>query len=168
MSVAGYDDEPYLRFLPDGTVEANASSPARYLNEIRFGTPENVTIPPSALASTKVKWEKVADGGQYRWFDHRIHWMENEPPPVVKDESKRTEIFQWKVPARVGGTPVTFAGTLSWVPTASSSDSGLSAGAIAAIVAGALLLVAAAVLVLRRRRGRAEPRPRREKAEEAW
>jgi hypothetical protein len=168
VSVAGYDDEPYLRFLPNGQVEANASSPARYLNEIRFGTPENVTIPRSALATTKVKWEKVADGGSYRWFDHRIHWMEKEPPPVVKDESKRTTIFQWKVPAKVGATPVTLAGTLSWVPTASSSDSGLSAGAIAAIVAGVLVLLAALALLLRRRRKGDDAAPHTEKVEEAW
>ena len=169
VAVAGYDNEPYLRFLPDGTVQANASSPARYLNEIRFGTPENVTIPPSAFASTKVKWEKVADGGAYRWFDHRIHWMEKEPPPVVKDKSKETEIFQWKVPATVGDTPVTLAGTLSWVPTASSSSSGLSAGAIAAIVAGVLVLLVALVLVLRRRRrGPAAAAPGSDKSEEAW
>jgi hypothetical protein len=168
VAVPGYDNEPYLRFLPNGTVEANASSPARYLNEIRFGTPENVTIPRSALASTKVKWEKVADGGTYRWFDHRIHWMEKEPPPVVRDESKRTTIFQWKVPAAVGGTPVTLAGTLSWVPTASSSSSGLSGAAIAAIVAGALVLLAALALVLRRRRRPATATPRRKEAEEAW
>ena len=79
LSVAGYDDEPYLRFLPNGDVQANANSPATYLNAIRFGTPENVTIPRSALASTKVKWKTVAGNGSYRWFDHRIHWMEKRP-----------------------------------------------------------------------------------------
>jgi hypothetical protein len=166
--VSGYDDEPYLRFLPSGEVQANASSPAKYLNAIRFGTPENVTIPPSALASTKVKWEKVASGGSYKWFDHRIHWMDKNPPSIVKDRSKRTKIFDWKVPAKVAGTPVTLAGTLSWVPTASDSSGGLSGGAIGGIAAGALVLIAAAVLMLRRRRPTA-PRPRSEKAaEEAW
>jgi hypothetical protein len=166
--VPGYDNEPYLRFLPNGEVQANASSPARYLNEIRFGTPENVTIPPRALASNKVKWEKVAGDGSYRWFDHRIHWMEKNPPPVVRDESKRTKIFDWKVPAKVAGTPVTLAGTLSWVPASSGSSSGISGGAIAAIVAGALALLAAIALVVRRRRPMAA-RPRREKAaDEAW
>jgi LPXTG-motif cell wall-anchored protein len=168
VSVAGYDNEPYLRFLPNGQVQANASSPARYLNEIRFGTPENVTIPRGALATTKVKWEKVGDGGSYRWFDHRIHWMEKEPPPVVKDESKRTTIFQWKVPAKVGATPVTLAGTLFWVPAGSSSSSGLSAGAIAAIVAGALVLLAALALLLRRRRKEDGADPHAENVGDAW
>jgi hypothetical protein len=166
--VPGYDDEPYLRFLPSGEVQANASSPAKYLNAIRFGTPENVTIPPSALASTKVKWEKVASGGSYKWFDHRIHWMDKNPPSIVKDKSKRTKIFDWKVPAKVDGKPVTLAGTLSWVPTTSDSSGGLSGGAIAGIGGGALVLLAAVLLMLRRRRP-VTRRPRSEKAaEEAW
>jgi len=115
-----------------------------------------------------VKWEKVASNGSYKWFDHRIHWMEKNPPPIVKDRSKRTKIFDWRVPAKVAATPVTLAGTLSWVPVSSSSSGGLSGGAIAAIVAGALVLLAAVVLLLRRRR-RPAATPRSEKAaEEAW
>jgi hypothetical protein len=171
VAVSGYDDEPYLRFLPSGVVEANANSPAKYLNAIRFGTPDAVTIPVSALAATKPKWQKVADNGSYRWFDHRIHWMEKKPPPIVKDKGKRTKIFDWKVPATVGATPVTLAGTLSWVP-ASSGTSGLSGGAIAAIVAGVLVLLALTAVLLRRRRHpeAAEPaaEPREKAAKEAW
>jgi hypothetical protein len=172
VAVSGYDDEPYLRFLPTGEVDANVNSPAFYLNKIRFGTPGNVTIPRSALASSKVKWQKVADNGSYKWFDHRIHWMEKDPPPVVKDESKRTKIFDWQVPAKAGSTPVTLAGTLTWIPTATSSGGGLSGAAIAAIVAGMLVLLALAYLLIRRR-GRpaaaAGPGPERdEPAKEAW
>jgi hypothetical protein len=167
--VPGYDNEAYLRFLPSGEVQANASSPAKYLNSIRFGTPENVTIPPSALATTKVKWEKVAGNGSYKWFDHRIHWMEKNPPPIVKDRSKRTRIFDWKVPAKVQGTPVTLAGTLSWVPATSGSSGGLSGGAVGAIVAGVVALLAAVALVLRRRRPPVAATPESEKVkEEAW
>jgi hypothetical protein len=168
--VPGYDDEPYLRFLPTGQVQANANSPAKYLNAIRFGTPDSVTIPPSALASTKPKWVTVAGNGSYRWFDHRIHWMEKNPPPNVKDQSKRTKIFDWKVPAKVAGTPVTLSGTLLWVPAASGSSGGISGGAIAAIVAGAIVLLAGAVLLLRRRRPAQAAGPGREEkaTEEAW
>jgi hypothetical protein len=156
VSIAGYDDEPYLRFLPTGEVQANTNSPATYLNRIRFGTPESITIPRSALASTKVKWQKVSGNGSYKWFDHRIHWMEKDPPPVVKDLSKRTKIFDWQVPAKAGTSPVTLAGTLTWVPTAASSDGGLSGGAIAAIVAGVLALLVLGGLLLQRRRRQAE------------
>jgi hypothetical protein len=166
--VPGYDEEPYLRFLPSGEVDANANSPAKYLNEIRFGTPDTVTLPRSALLGGRPKWQKVSDDGSYKWFDHRIHWMEKQPPPIVKDESKRTKIFDWKVPAKVGATPVTLAGTLSWVP-ASSSSSGLSTGGILALVAGALAVLAMAAILLRRRRGSAPGPPRGDKApKEAW
>jgi hypothetical protein len=166
--VPGYDNEPYLRFLPSGEVQANASSPAKYLNAIRFGTPDTVTIPPSALASTNVKWEKVAGNGSYKWFDHRIHWMDKQPPSIVKDKGKRTKIFDWKVPAKVAGTPVTLAGTLSWVPSGSGSSGGLSGGAIGGIAGGALLLLALLALLLRRRRPAAGGPKREKAAEEAW
>jgi hypothetical protein len=156
VSISGYDDEPYLRFLPTGEVQVNANSPATYLNRIRFGTPDSVTIPRSALAGTKVKWQKVSGDGTYKWFDHRIHWMEKDPPPVVRDESKRTKIFDWQVPVKAGTTPVTLAGTLSWVPTAASSSGGLSGGAVAAIVAGAIVVLALLWLFLRGRRRDAE------------
>jgi hypothetical protein len=170
LQVPGYDNEPYLRFLPNGQVQANANSPAKYLNAIRFGTPDTVTIPPSALAGTKVKWVVVGSNGSYKWFDHRIHWMEKTPPPIVKDRSKRTKIFDWKVPAKVGGTPVTLSGTLMWVPAAAGSSGGLSGGAIAAIVVGAILVLAAVVLLVRRRRpAPAGGAPREKKTtEEAW
>jgi hypothetical protein len=170
VQVPGYDNEPYLRFLPNGQVQANANSPAKYLNAIRFGTPDTVTIPPSALAGTKVKWVVVGGNGSYKWFDHRIHWMEKTPPPIVKDKSKRTKIFDWKVPAKVGGTPVTLSGTLLWVPAAAGSSSGLSGGAIAAIVVGAIIVLAAVILLLRRRRlapAGGVP-PEKKAAEEAW
>jgi hypothetical protein len=169
VAISGYDGEPYLRFLPNGDVLANANSPAKYLNGIRFGTPDKVTIPKSALIGEKPRWVKVGSGGSYKWFDHRIHWMEKQPPPVVKDRSKQTKIFDWKVPATVGATTVTIAGTLTWVPAGSSSSSGLGAGAIIAIVAGVLLLIAVVLLLLRRRSRPAAARPQEERsAEEAW
>jgi hypothetical protein len=169
VQIPGYDGEPYLRFLPNGEVQANANSPARYLNGIRFGTPDSVQIPRSALLGGKPKWQQVATGGSYRWFDHRIHWMDKRPPPIVKDRGKRTKVFDWKVPARVGGTPVVMLGTLTWVPSGGSS-SGLSAGVIVLIVIGVLALLAL-IAVLLRRRGGARPagEPQREKAaKEAW
>jgi hypothetical protein len=170
VEVPGYDDEPYLRFLPNGQVQANANSPAKYLNAIRFGTPDTVTIPPSALAGTKVKWVPVGSNGSYKWFDHRIHWMEKNPPPIVKDKSKQTKIFDWKVPAKVGGTPVTLSGTLLWVPAAAGSSGGISGGALAAIIVGAIILLAAVVLLVRRRRPAPAtgPAPEKKATEEAW
>ena len=42
VMVPGYEGEPYLRFLKSGRVEVNVNSPARYLNEERYG---GVAIP---------------------------------------------------------------------------------------------------------------------------
>ncbi len=168
--IPGYDGEPYLRFLPNGEVDANANSPAKYLNGIRFGTPDAVQIPRSALLGGKPKWQQVATGGTYRWFDHRIHWMDKKPPPIVKDQGKRTKIFDWKVPARVGGAPVTMLGTLTWIP-AGDSSSGLSTGAIALIVVAVLALLGVIAVLLRRRGPTAPadtPRRREKAAKEAW
>jgi hypothetical protein len=167
--VPGYDGEPYLRFLPSGEVDVNANSPAKYLNGIRFGTPDSVTIPRSALVGTKPKWEQVSGNGSYKWFDHRTHWMDTKPPPIVKDRSRRTKVFDWKIPATVAGTPVTMLGTLTWIPSGSSSG-GLSGAVIAAIAAGVIVLLALLWLLLRRRRT-APPtasRPREKAGKEAW
>ena len=37
VMVPGYEGEPYLRFLKSGRVEVNVNSPAKYLNEERYG-----------------------------------------------------------------------------------------------------------------------------------
>lgn len=169
VTVIGYDGDPYLRFLPGGEVDVNVRSPSKYLNEDRFGT---LNVPASARPNAAPRWQRVAGDGTYRWFDHRIHWMERSRPPQVKDPAKRTKVFDWEVPLKVGGRPVSAAGTLNWVP--SSSSSGLSGAAIAAIVAAAVLALAlAAWLVTRRRRpagpGPHEPHEPREKTpKEAW
>jgi hypothetical protein len=160
--VNGYDDDPYLRFEPNKVVEVNVHSPSKYVNEDRFGT---LQPPASAIPGAKPKWKVVSTNGTYQWFDHRIHWMERSIPPAVKDKDKRTKIFDWNVSLKVDGRPVVAAGTLTWVP---DSSSGSSTWIIVAIVAAAVLVLAA-IFVLLRRRGRAAPRPARERAaKEAW
>ena len=43
--VKGYDDEPYLRFLPSRVVEVNTRSPSKYANEDRYALRP---VPPQA------------------------------------------------------------------------------------------------------------------------
>jgi hypothetical protein len=114
--VPGYENEPYLRFLVNGRVEVNVNSPAKYLNEERYG---GVTVPKSASPKAKPRWELVADGGRYTWHEHRVHWMStNRPPKVEASDGKQLEkVFDWVVPMSVGGDRVKASGTLWWVPT---------------------------------------------------
>jgi hypothetical protein len=146
--VEGYRDEPYLRFLSDGTVEVNRRSPAAYLNEDRFA---DVEVPTRADPEAEPEWEEVAANGRYEWHDHRIHWMSTTPPAAVReDESRRVKVFDWRLQAAVAGEPATIRGTLTWLGV---RDEGfpLAAGLslAAAVVLGAVLMI-----VVRRRRRR--------------
>jgi hypothetical protein len=159
--VVGYDDDPYLRFRSNRLVEVNVRSPSKYVNEDRFGT---LQPPPSATPGATPKWKRVAGNGSYRWFDHRIHWMEKTLPPQVKNRDKRWKIFDWVVPLRVDDRSVKAAGTLIWVP---DSSSGGSPWLIIAIGVAALALVAGGVLVTRRWRPASAPAPEKPR-KEAW
>jgi hypothetical protein len=54
--IKGYDGEPYLRFAADGELFRNESSPARYLNEERYG---GVDVPASASKNAPPRWSPV-------------------------------------------------------------------------------------------------------------
>jgi hypothetical protein len=162
--VEGYDDEPYLRFQPDGTVQENTRSPSKYVNEDRYG---RKPVPPQAQSRAAPRWRTVSNDGTRQWFDHRIHVMTPGTPPEVKDTSKRTKIFDWRVPMTVDGRPVAALGTLTWEPESSDSG-GVSAGLVVGLALLAAALAAGAWLLLRRRRGRPDgPGPERPR-DEAW
>ena len=69
-------------------------------------------------------------------------------PPAVKDETERTEIFDYRVPIDVGGAPNSIDGTLYWVGPADTSKAPFLIAGAAIVVLGGLL-----ILVVRRRRG---------------
>jgi hypothetical protein len=161
--VKGYDDEPYLRFLPNRVVQVNERSPSKYANEDRYALRP---VPASADSKAPPRWRDVSDDGSYRWFDHRIHLMEQGTPPQVKDEDKRTRIFDWSVPLTVGGEPAQALGRLEWVPASSSGAAPLLFGGLGAL---ALLIGGGTFLLIRRRRaGAAAPGPGGKPVEEAW
>jgi len=114
--VPGYEAEPYLRFLANGRVEVNVNSPAKYLNEERYG---GVAVPKQASAKANPKWQLVAQSGSYAWHEHRVHWMSTDQPPRVKASGggELQKVFDWVVPLTVGDTRVKASGTLWWVPT---------------------------------------------------
>jgi hypothetical protein len=144
--IQGYNGEPYARVLGDGTVQVNRRSPAYFLNDDRFG---NVKVPAAAKPGATPQWQIVDRAGRFQWHDHRIHWMSKVPPKQVTDTSKRTKVFDWSVPVRVGGTRGAIAGTLFWQP-----KPGGGAPVAAMVGLGAIALLGlGAVLVVRRRRG---------------
>lgn len=147
VTVYGYQGEPYARVLADGTAEQNANSPATYLNASFYG---NVTVPTSASPNAPPHWVVVDRTGQFEWHDHRIHWMSPLTPPQVKDKSKRTLVFDWQVPIRVGATAGAVNGQLFWTPDTSHASTAVIALGVTIVVLGLLF-----VLFVRRRRTRA-------------
>jgi hypothetical protein len=164
VSVPGYEGEPYLRMRPNGLVEVNLKSPAKYLNEDRFA---QTAVPSGATADARPVWRRIGRNGSAEWHDHRIHWMVKTTPPQVHDKELRTKIFDWQVPVVVGQRKLQAVGTLYWDPEDDHSGGG---GSNVLLLAGgggiaAAILTAAAVLVLRRRRrpgGGQEARPQAE------
>ncbi len=146
VTIYGYSGERYARVKPGGAAEQNVRSPAVYLNTNFYA---DVTVPPSASATATPKWEVIDRTGQFEWHDHRIHWMSPVTPPEVKNTGKRTKIFDWTVPIRIGAQPGAIHGELFWVP---ESDTSTPTGAIAALVVIVLAGIAIVLVVRRRRR----------------
>jgi hypothetical protein len=145
ITVEGYNDEPYAQVLADGTVRVNQSSPATYLNTDRLG---QAPIPPSADANAVPEWRTIDRTRRFEWHDHRIHWMAKGTPPQVKDKGKRTKVFDWAVPVKVGSQTGAIRGTLFWQPQPGGAPTGAIAGFVVLLV-----LSGAVVVVVRRRRG---------------
>jgi len=151
--IYGYQGEPYGRVLPDGTVQVNVRSPAYYLNQDRFGT---TPVPPSANAKAAPQWKSQDKTGRFIWHDHRMHWMAQTLPPQVKDQHKKTKIFNYSIPLSVNGKPEQLTGTLFWRGT----PKGVPAGAIAALIALVVASIAFVVVVRRRRSKPVEAAPK--------
>jgi hypothetical protein len=143
--VLGYDGEPYVRILGDGTVEVNTASPAYYLNRDRFA---DVDVPDDLDERTPPSWVVIDKTSQYSWHDHRAHYMATGTPPQVKDEGQRTKVFDYEIPIRVADDPGAIRGTLFWV----GHDDGFPIAPFLALAAALAVLIGVALL-RRRRRG---------------
>jgi len=138
LGVPGYDGEPYIRVHADGEVEVNQRSPARWLNDARYGSAD-VDVPALADAHAPPDWELVARDGVYAWHDHRIHFMSPALPAQVDPSSDEVqEIWDWEVPITVDGEEAVILGELVWVP-----GTGVALPALALVVAIALGVVVA-------------------------
>ena len=146
LVILGYEKEPYLTFR-DGQVYRNARSPATYLNADRFA---DVDLPAEADPSAPPRWEVVAEREAYDWHDHRIHWMAKEPPPrIAAKPDEAQHVYDWEIPATLGGEELAIEGSLDYAPPPSGNPVGLMIA-----FAVAIALVAAIALAFRVRRAR--------------
>ena len=163
VTIYGYEGEPYARILKDGTVQVNERSPALYLDENRYA---EVQVPPIANAKAAPKWKTFDHSATFLWHDHRMHYMSPSLPPQVKDQSKKTKVFNYEIPIRVDGKKGAIDGTLFWVGPANTPKTPfIIAGVVFVLVGGAF------VLIVRRRRRLGDgdgPSPSQEPATEAW
>jgi hypothetical protein len=159
VTIYGYEDEPYARVLADGTVQVNERSPATYLNEDRYAS---VKVPPDADPKAPPRWKRVDESGRFVWHDHRMHYMAEGTAPQVKDESRKTKVFDYEVPIEIDGREGAIAGTLFWVGPEDTSKTPFIVAGVAILVLGGL-----AVLIARRRRG-GEDGEGESSAKEAW
>ena len=127
--VLGYENEPYLRFSTNGTVEENTRSPAVALNQSRYGATINAQSDPKAAP----EWKVVATNGAYVWHDHRIHWMAHSLPPQLNGKSTG-KVLDWTVPLLVNGQSVQITGEL-YLRGAPSTLPYLALGIIGAVAA---------------------------------
>jgi hypothetical protein len=151
VTIYGYQGDPYARLRSDGTVEVNTRSPAYYLNQSFYG---NITVPASANPDAAPHWVVDDRTGQFEWHDHRIHWASPTLPPEVKDKGRRTLIFNWQVPIRVGTQAGAVHGQLFWTPESSRASTAVIVLGVAIALLGVLC-----VLFVRRRRARAGTGP---------
>ena len=105
--VLGYENESYLRFATDGTVEENIHSPAVALNQSRYGA----TLDAQSNAKAAPEWRVVATNGAYVWHDHRIHWMTHSLPPQLNGKSTG-KVLDWNIPLLVNGQAAAINGEL--------------------------------------------------------
>ncbi|MFP5308938.1 MAG: hypothetical protein ACLGIR_05105 [Actinomycetes bacterium] len=135
--VPGYDeDELYLRFNTDGTVEVNTNAVAFYFSQGRYGAEVPPDLQPGSVPPT---WVLVAEDGAYSWHDHRIHWMSPTPPDFIDPGATEVQpVYDWEIPLLVDGEPVAITGDLAYLPAASPVP-GLLALLVTAGAAVALL-----------------------------
>ena len=155
VTIYGYDGEPYARVLADGTAEQNTRSPATYLNKSFYG---DINVPPQADPKASPRWEVIDRTGQLEWHDHRIHYTSPVVPPQVKDKSKRSLIFDWKIPITVGSQKGDIAGQLFWTPESSKASTTVIVIGVAIVLLGLAFVV---VVRMRRRRDPLDTPPAR-------
>lgn len=120
VEVPGYQDEPFLRFLADGTVLENHRSATHLLSGSRYDT----ALPDDFDPDAPPDWRTVATDGRFAWHDHRIHWMTTVRPP---GRAPGDVILRSEVRIRVDGTAVVLYTESRWLPAPSAAPAWIGA-----------------------------------------
>ncbi len=142
--VTGYRGEPFVRYLPDGTVEEDLASVSSRTSQTRYGS--NL----ATEGGDEPRWSVVARDGSWSWHDHRAHWMSPQDPP---GRGPGDQVLEGVVPLTVDGRPVKVQLATWWVepPPAGRNVAGFATG----LAVAALVLVAVRRLGARRAGARA-------------
>lgn len=109
VMVMGYEGEPYLDFTSSGTVRENQLSPAKFLNEDRYG---QTVAPPQATADAEPAWRQVSDTNAWAWHDHRTHLMTGAPLGTSPGDT----VAEGGIPLVVDGQSVLVTVETTWMP----------------------------------------------------
>jgi hypothetical protein len=140
--VPGYEGEPYLRVLTDGTVEENRRSPATLLNRSRFGEPaEGSGDVIEVDADAEPEWAVIGRDGEVVWHDHRTHYMGRDRPPTISEDGL---VQQWELPLVVDGVDVVVTGSIHLRDAPSAAW-----WVVPLVLAGVALVVASAAVAVR-------------------
>ena len=163
--VMGYDDEPYLRFLPNRVVEVNTRAPSKYANEDRYAlqpVPAERQLQGDAQLAAGLPRRQLPVVRPPHPPDGEGHAAAGEGRGQAHEDLRLGRADDGRRRSRRRRV-----GTLEWVPASSSGTSPLLFVGLGALVAadrrrGALRLVR------RRRAGRPAPAGGPKPAEEAW
>lgn len=150
--IFGYDGEPFLRFGRDG-VFRNARSPTTYLNR------NIVTLRPGVSADAPPRWERISRRTSYGWHDHRVLWIQEEPPAAVRREPDKPHyVLDWNIPGTADGERFVIRGFLGYSPPP-GSGSGVWLWVLRGAALGVGVVVLAGVVAVGIRRSRAPVSP---------
>lgn len=128
VQVTGYEGEPYVQFLPDGTVQENHASISYWSSQSRLGG----AVPDDAPSTGPPVWVGVGSDGTYAWHDHRIHWMSADRP---LGKQPGDVVLQAEVPLVVDGVSVQLTIQSTWLraPSSVPAWAGALLGALVAV-----------------------------------
>lgn len=132
LVVAGYNDEPFLRFARSGVWQNQRASTTWSVAGPQASRPSDVDDHASP------RWKQVAMAGTWRWHDARTHWPGYALPPMVARHPDRQQFVEtWFIPITVDGRSGVVTGRLDWIPGPNPAPG----AALIVVPAGALLAI---------------------------